>query len=338
MDGVITRRDLTEGIARAFVWGAFIAAVPVAIWGSILKAKSKREPLDTPPTAPHSVASTSPTSQPSPPELTSLEPPTIQNRQIAREPQPKSLIMKPEPEGKPADDTTMDDEAFYEQVAGEIESDTMKSGLWTKAFAEAEGDHDRAKAFYIRLRVAQLVSARKAELEDLRRLKTERVIEEEHAKRKAIAREEAEKEAAKLQREQRESDQKEANQKAARERELQIQQRAEEWAAAEERKRKKRLELRESLRAERKLKMQNAQDFIASNRMKLATFIVTTVILVPFALYGLSSGSMVVGSVSCLPIVLAYGFEFALFWGKWDRKALKPLQSIHHDSDEDLVD
>ena len=201
MDGVITRRDLTEGIARAFVWGAFIAAVPVAIWGSILKAKSKREPLDTPPTAPHSVASTSPTSQPSPPELTSLEQPTIQNRQIAREPQPKSLIMKPEPEGKPADDTTMDDEAFYEQVAGEIESDTMKSGLWTKAFAEAEGDHDRAKAFYIRLRVAQLVSERDKELEELQRLETQRLIAEKQAREEAVEqkRQQRERELHKLQ-------------------------------------------------------------------------------------------------------------------------------------------
>jgi len=47
---------------------------------------------------------------------------------------------------------------FYDQVAEEIESDNLIPGLWTRAFAEADGDKNRAKAIYIKLRVAALAS------------------------------------------------------------------------------------------------------------------------------------------------------------------------------------
>lgn len=38
-----SRRDITEGIGRGVVWGALIAAVPVAIQGSIRKARERKE-------------------------------------------------------------------------------------------------------------------------------------------------------------------------------------------------------------------------------------------------------------------------------------------------------
>ena len=187
-DGALMQRELLECIARALVWGAIIAAVPSAIQGSILKAKSKRGPSDTPPApTPRLPAKASPTPLPSPSEPTSLEQPTIQNRQIAREPQPKSPIMKLELEGKPAEDTTMDDEAFYEEIAKEIESDAMKPGLWTKAFAEADGEQERAKVLYIRLRVSQLTKVRDEQLVEQKRIAT--------VERERIATEEAERQA-----------------------------------------------------------------------------------------------------------------------------------------------
>ena len=52
--------------------------------------------------------------------------------------------------------TTVNDDVFYDEVAKEIETNNLISGVWTRAFAEADGDENRAKAIYIKRRVAQL--------------------------------------------------------------------------------------------------------------------------------------------------------------------------------------
>lgn len=44
----------------------------------------------------------------------------------------------------------------YETVAAEIQRKVLRPGLWTRAFAETGGDDAKAKALYIRLRVAEL--------------------------------------------------------------------------------------------------------------------------------------------------------------------------------------
>jgi Family of unknown function (DUF6804) len=46
--------------------------------------------------------------------------------------------------------------ALYDAVASELQAKTMVPGLWAKAFAEAGGQIDRARALYIKYRVAQL--------------------------------------------------------------------------------------------------------------------------------------------------------------------------------------
>lgn len=51
----------------------------------------------------------------------------------------------------------VNEDALYEQVAEEIESDHLVRGVWIRAFAEADGDENRAKAIYIKTRVAQLL-------------------------------------------------------------------------------------------------------------------------------------------------------------------------------------
>ena len=43
---------------------------------------------------------------------------------------------------------------FYEDVARELQDKPMASGLWTKAFAEMGGDDAKARALYIKYRVA----------------------------------------------------------------------------------------------------------------------------------------------------------------------------------------
>lgn len=45
---------------------------------------------------------------------------------------------------------------LYELVAKEIENNRQSKGLWAKAFADTEGDFEKAKALYIKLRVQMI--------------------------------------------------------------------------------------------------------------------------------------------------------------------------------------
>lgn len=62
----------------------------------------------------------------------------------------------------------MNDDALYEEVAQEIKSQTMVPGVWARAFAEANGALDQARALYIRYRVAQLAEVRNEGLKQQR--------------------------------------------------------------------------------------------------------------------------------------------------------------------------
>ena len=70
--------------------------------------------------------------------------------------QPAAEPAKPSPIKKST--PAMNDEAFYEQVGKEIAANDLQTGIWTRAFAEADGDENRAKAIYIKRRVAQLTA------------------------------------------------------------------------------------------------------------------------------------------------------------------------------------
>jgi len=50
------------------------------------------------------------------------------------------------------------EDAAYEQALNEVESNTMEKALWARAFSEANGDENRAKAQYIKRRVSQMLS------------------------------------------------------------------------------------------------------------------------------------------------------------------------------------
>lgn len=64
----------------------------------------------------------------------------------------------------------MNDDAFYDEVAKEMQENRMIPGVWTRAFAEADGDENRAKAIYIKRRVAQLAENSKQQHEEAKRL------------------------------------------------------------------------------------------------------------------------------------------------------------------------
>lgn len=64
---------------------------------------------------------------------------------------------------------TVPDEPLYDAVAAELVKRDIKPGIWAKAFAEAQGDNEKAKAAYIRLRVAQLKNEYAANMQDMKR-------------------------------------------------------------------------------------------------------------------------------------------------------------------------
>lgn len=49
----------------------------------------------------------------------------------------------------------------YEQVGEELDSNKPDKGIWTKAFAQANGDDKQTKVLYIKMRVEKLIQSRK---------------------------------------------------------------------------------------------------------------------------------------------------------------------------------
>ena len=68
---------------------------------------------------------------------------------------PEKKIVEPKLESAPQTESYIDEEKFYELAYDEIESGDLKKGLWAKAFSEAEGDEEKAKALYIKYRFDQ---------------------------------------------------------------------------------------------------------------------------------------------------------------------------------------
>lgn len=56
------------------------------------------------------------------------------------------------------------DEAIYAEIARELDTGNTDRGLWTKLFAECDGDENRTRVAYIRQRAARLKSAETAPL------------------------------------------------------------------------------------------------------------------------------------------------------------------------------
>ena len=68
----------------------------------------------------------------------------------------------------------MDEQAFYNQVAHEIERKQLDNGLWVRAFALALGDDSKARAIYIALRVERLQLEQVAKAEAARQAEAAR--------------------------------------------------------------------------------------------------------------------------------------------------------------------
>ena len=55
----------------------------------------------------------------------------------------------------------MSDEELYLEATNEVEGENKNPGLWAKVMALSEGDQEKAKYKYIKLRVEQLANERK---------------------------------------------------------------------------------------------------------------------------------------------------------------------------------
>jgi uncharacterized membrane protein YhaH (DUF805 family) len=75
----------------------------------------------------------------------------------------------------------MDGDALYEQAFNEMQADKTVVATWSRAFSEAEGDEQKAKALYISARVASL----KQEILSRHYLETEQLEAEHLAKTRA---------------------------------------------------------------------------------------------------------------------------------------------------------
>ncbi len=60
----------------------------------------------------------------------------------------------------------MQDDKFYDEVAKELLDGNVQAGVWARSFSEADGDKEKAKAIYIRLRVAGLAIEKQAQVRE----------------------------------------------------------------------------------------------------------------------------------------------------------------------------
>ena len=65
----------------------------------------------------------------------------------------KAAETTPTSEHEESTTVNIDEDALYEQAMNEIENDTKVKSLWAKAFANSEGNEEKAKALYIQYRV-----------------------------------------------------------------------------------------------------------------------------------------------------------------------------------------
>jgi len=60
-----------------------------------------------------------------------------------------------------------DENAIYAQIANELDTKSEDKGLWTRLFADSDGDEKKTKVLYIKHRAAQLTAAEKSRIDAL---------------------------------------------------------------------------------------------------------------------------------------------------------------------------
>jgi hypothetical protein len=83
--------------------------------------------------------------------------------------------------------TIFDQDAIYEIVANEMESGKTDKGLWTRLFAEFDGDEKKTKIAYIKQRAEKLMAAERSRLQEVARLEAEEAERLAHIQAAAVA-------------------------------------------------------------------------------------------------------------------------------------------------------
>lgn len=81
----------------------------------------------------------------------------------------------------------IDENALYDEIARELDTNSKNRSIWTKAFAIADGDENKAKANYIKLRVQQAQEAHQASKSDSSTVVSHLPAANELPKRRSIA-------------------------------------------------------------------------------------------------------------------------------------------------------
>lgn len=79
---------------------------------------------------------------------------------------PIAPVSIPVESGQPT--TAVLEDRLYEQIAQELETDTVDKGLWTKSYAQAGGDDKQTRVLYIKLRFARLLAMENDRRESVR--------------------------------------------------------------------------------------------------------------------------------------------------------------------------
>jgi hypothetical protein len=89
-----------------------------------------------------------------------------------------NLFVVPEPSQQSIDEI---EDRLYVQIAHEVETNTVDKGIWTKAYAQTDGDEKQTRVIYIKTRFERLMTAEKLRLDAIRheQKETARRAEEE---------------------------------------------------------------------------------------------------------------------------------------------------------------
>ena len=96
------------------------------------------------------------------PPLSAVPKYVAESPDLRAEPSVSPKTVPPVSQGTIALPTIIDDERIYAGIAGELETGSMDKGLWTRLFAECDGDEKRTRVLYIRQRAERLIAAERA--------------------------------------------------------------------------------------------------------------------------------------------------------------------------------
>jgi uncharacterized RDD family membrane protein YckC len=143
---------------------------------------SRRQQVATPLSP---VTRTSPAPAAPSPALTTLNgPPTSPSPQSHSLPSSENITITTMSDHSPA----LDEDAIYAIIADEIESGKTDKGLWTRLFAELDGDEKKTKLAYIKQRAAKLIAAEQLRIQEehSRQILAEEAAETERLRRMSI--------------------------------------------------------------------------------------------------------------------------------------------------------